>query len=216
MMDPELIQKITALPWSLQIVMASGFCGYLVAYVGIRYGHKTTDTVFLSLAFGLVASLVISLPLQVPLQVKAALAFGASLLAGVLWRTVMRSFVRDILRKLNYSWSDDSLSAWDRLQEDSKNSPTQLTVEMDDGRYLFCTDTKRVMNLPFGPYVLGASGDVLMYVDRSINKQGEEREVPGTFSDDWGNLVTYIPKEHIRKIALRFEAINPRAGAEGG
>lgn len=215
-MDLELIRKIAELVWSLQIVMASGFCGYLVAYVGIRYGHKTTDTVFLSLAFGLVASLVISLPLQVPSHLKAALAFGASLFAGVLWRTVMRSFVRDILRRLNYSWADDSLSAWDRLQEDSKNRPTQLTVEMDDGRYLLCTDTKRVGDLPFGPYVLGASGDVLMYADRSIDKEGNERDALGAFSGDWGNLVTYIPKEHVRKISIRLLSPNPFAGAEEG
>jgi Na+/glutamate symporter len=102
--------------------MASGFAA-ISLHTWVSDGHKTTDTVFLSLAFGLVASRVISLPLQVPSHVKLP-AFGASLFAGVLWRTVMRSFVRDILRRLNYSWADDSLSAWDRLQEDSKNRPT--------------------------------------------------------------------------------------------
>jgi hypothetical protein len=55
-----------------------------------------------------------------------------------------------------------------------------------------------------------------MYADRSIDKEGNERDALGAFSGDWGNLVTYIPKEHVRKISIRLLSPNPFAGAEEG
>jgi hypothetical protein len=211
-MDPSTISALTALPWNIQLVTASGYCAYLVAYVGIRYNHKATDTVFASLAFGLVALFVLSAPIPVGDFWQGAIAFLASVLTGIAWRAKLRIWARRIARKLNYSWADNTAAAWDRLLEECDYGPTQLTVEMDDGRYLQCTNAERVGHLPFGPYVLGTTGDVLMYVDQTQTAAGEIRKAAGTYSDDWGAMVTYIPKDHIKKISVRLLPVSRPAG----
>ncbi|PNU06460.1 hypothetical protein [Novosphingobium guangzhouense] len=215
-MDPKTFTDLAALPWTTQLVLASGYCGYLIAYLGIRYNHKATDTIFASLAFGLVALLVLTLPWQIAGWIRGSTAFFASIGAGIFWRAVIRSGLRRLAARANYSWSDDTPNAWDRLFEVTDHGPTQLTVELDDGRYLYCSNAARVGHLPFGPYVLGTTGDILMYVDRTTTAKGEDREALGTFSDDWGAMVTYIPKDRVRKIAVRLNPINPRAEEEAG
>jgi hypothetical protein len=132
-----------------------------------------------------------------------AIGVASALAAGTAWRFILREALRALLRYAGYSWADETASAWDCLQENSRYGVNQLTVELDDGRYLYCSDTRRVAKLPFGPFTLGARGDLLMYVDRSQSPSGEVRDVEGVFDEDWGDLVTYIPKERIRKIAIR-------------
>lgn len=215
-MDLESLVRLTALPWTIQIVLASGYCAYLIAYVGIRYNHKATDTIFASLAFGLVALLVISIPLDLPVWLRGLMAFFASVVAGVLWRTMFRVWLRKAASKLRYSWSDDTPNAWDRLFDLTDHGPTQITIELNDGRYLLCSDADRVGELPFGPYVLGTTGDILMYVDRTITADGELRDASDNFNSEWGDMVTYIPREQVKKVAIRLKSLNPRAEEEAG
>lgn len=203
-MQPDWLQNLANLPWTLQLVLASGYCSYLLAYVGMRQHHTAIDTLFASLAFGLVALVVVSLPLAWTDLVAGIAAFIASLLVAVLWRKWMRPSLRKILRAWNYSWADDSTRAWDRLLEDTEYGPTQLTVELVDGRFLYCTSTYTVANWPHGPYVLGTSGDVLMYVNSSEGTDGIVRPVDGLSDPAWGELLTYIPAREIRKLSVRL------------
>lgn len=214
-MDPKSIRDLAALPWTFHVVLASGYCAYLVAYVGIRYNHKATDTIFASLAFGLVALLALLLPLHAPVWVRASSAFVASIFAGILWRSVVRDILRRIASRLHYSWSDGTHSAWDKLQEDSRQQPTQLAVETSDGWTFYCTDAWRVKDLPFGPYVLGTNGDVLMYADRSEGPDKPEGQVPGVFDDQWGSQITYLPKDRVIRIMIRFISSAEEAHSEG-
>lgn len=202
-MDPDLVRKLVALPWTLQLVLGSGYCAYLLAYVGIRHDHKAADTVFSTLAFGLIAVGAMTLTSRLIDSAQAVLTFLATLTAGALWRTVLRDGLRRVLRASGYSWNDGTPSAWARLLQE-QHTPTQLTVQLKDGRYLLCTDTTRVKDVPFGPYVLGWAGDALLYVDRSIAADGKVSDLNDTFNDDWGNLLTYVPRDEIRKVSIRY------------
>lgn len=202
-MDPKTLTDLSALPWTTQLVLASGYCGYLVAYVGIRYNHKAADTIFSSLAFGLVALLCLAIPFPVVTWAKGIAAFMSSIAMGVLWRAWLREAIRELANKLHYSWADGTQSAWDRVQENSKYPPSQLAVETQDGWTFYCTDAHKVMDLPFGPFILGTNGDVLMYVDKSEAPGKEPADVEGVF-DEWGSQITYLPKDRIARIAIRF------------
>lgn len=212
-MDPDLLQKASTLPWELQLVLGSGYCAYVVAYVGLRRSHRATDTVFASLAFGLIAGAVLYATSDLHWATRAALAFGSTVAAGVVWRTLLRLRLRRVMRAIGYSYADDTESAWECLLEETAGRPTQLAVEIDDGWCFYCSDTSKVQRLPFGPFTLGTNGDVLMYADRSSKPGGEAEDVPAVFTDDWGNTVTYLPQDRIRRIAIRFISAEAAAGS---
>ena len=205
MPDLSDLSDLAALPWQLQLVLGSGYIAYLLAFVGIRHTHKTADTVFGTLAFGLVAlATLASLPDQWNALVVAAVAIAAALSAAVLWRWLIRNMLRKALHASGYSWADDTPSAWDRLLEGGYGGATQLTVELNDGRYLYCTEAQRAGEHPFGPFILGTCGDILLYVDSSKASGGEAVDhTASVFDEEWGSLLTYVPAESIRKVAIR-------------
>lgn len=204
-MDPELVTKLAGLPLQLQVIAAAGYCAYRLAYLGIGHSHRATDTIFSSLAFGLVAAIAMLASARWGIVASAACGIVMAIMSGVVWRLWLRHGLRNLMRKTGYSWSDDTVSAWDHLHEYNRTGPTQLTVELDDGTSLFCSDAGRLEDLPFGPYVLGSAGDVLMYADSSETPDGQFNNVDGVFDPEWGNLVTYIPKDRIRRIAIRYK-----------
>ncbi len=207
MLDPSNLTALAALPWQLQLVLGSGYIAYLLAFVGIRHTHKAADTVFGTLAFGLFSLATLALlPATVHWIAGAALAIVAALCAAIIWRWIVRRQLRKALRWSGYSWADDTPSAWDRLLECEYKGVTQLSVELDYGRYLHSTEAKRLEKLPYGPFVLGTSGDILMYVDQRESAGGEVDQVDGVFDDAWGDLLTYIPAGNIKALSIRLKS----------
>ena len=120
MLDAETLTDLAALPWQLQLVLASGYVGYLLAFVGIRHTHKAADTVFGTLAFGLFALAALALvPASWHWAVAGGLAISAALLAAVLWRWIVRGLLRRALR-------DDRLLRPETLVERPEARPRPL------------------------------------------------------------------------------------------
>lgn len=212
-MDLGKLGDLAALPWQLQLVFVSGYCAYRLSYLGLRDAHKAIDTVFLSLAFGLVTAAVMFVPAPLADWWRATLAFASTLLAGVLWRQLGREGLRAALRATRFSFADDTASAWQRLLE-NRDYVTQMTVELDTGEILYCTDTAPIGHLPFGPCVLGTNGDLLFYPNRAEAADGTETNVGGGLMDaNWGALVTYLPRERIKRLSIRHQRINGPAKA---
>lgn len=201
-MSPEALSKLAAMPWTYQLVLASGYCSYLLACMGIRRSHKPLDVLFATFAFGLIAIGVLAATEGMQPLLRGASAFASTLAAGIAWRAVFRDGLRCLARKLNYSWNDDSASAWERLIQD-RHTPTQLTVELTDGRTLCCSDTRIAGTMPIGPYVFGDAGDVLMYADHSFDANGQRRDTKNLSVDGWGALATYIPASQLRSVSVR-------------
>lgn len=219
-MEPETIGKLATLPWDVQIVLGCGYLAYRLAYVGIRQNHKPVDAVFLTAAFGLWAVASLWLAQQLVLPARIGIALAVTLGAAILWRAFLRHVLRGVLRAVRYSWADETISAMDHLQENNRHHPTQLCVETADGHTYFCTRTEAVGHLPFGPYVIGNAGDVLIYADHS-QAPGEDPAPVEAWNDDlWGANVTYIPADQVRRIAIRFAPPPARkpifAGAAAG
>lgn len=207
-MNPDTLNTVASLPWNLQIVLGSGYLAYLLAYFGLRHQHKPVDAIFLTISFGAVATLVVWALPGVIFPARLTLAFLASIATAILWRVWGRDALRNILRKTGYSWADDTNSAWEHLQECTDAHPIQLTVETSDGWHYFCTDTTKLKAFPFNPYILGTSGDVLMYADYTQGPTDDEPKYKADLIDPHhGANVTYLPASQVRRVMIRYNQI---------
>ena len=211
-------EKLFALPWHLQLALGSGYLAYLVAYAGIRQHHTATDTVFRSIAFGLVASAILLWLPAVGLRPhwippapiwRPLAAVIATVAVGAFWRWRGMRWSRSMLEAANVSWSDDIPSAWISITAQRTDvRPSQVTVDLNDGRTLVCDDTRMFRDSPFGPCVFGLDGSVALYVT------AERRADDGDTKGEWfehddvrnpmdGDRLTYIPASAIRRVELR-------------
>ena len=198
-------EKFLNLPWEIQLALGSGYVAYRLAYLGIRYHHKAIDVTFRTIAFGLCATGVLKLVPENYGWVRPVAAITAAVLAGVLWRLSLADAVQRLIRKLNLSWSDETPSAWSCItQHNRRVFCSQLTVQLDDDRWLFCNDTRPFANAPFGPCIFGPDGDVALYVTHKCDPDGEI--VPAeTIRDPYhGDEMTYVPASRVRKISMRL------------
>jgi hypothetical protein len=195
---PELL----ALSWTVQVAIASGYAAYIIAYRGIRSHHSTQDALFLALVFSLIATATLYWWRSCNPIAQGLASFLAALSAGLLWRRHGIDALTKLLRKDDTTWSDDTPSAWVRLQENRKHAVSQLSVLLTDGTWLHCDETGLFDGAPWAPFVLGSSGDVLMYTTSVKPKDGPERRQTTTL-DPMGDRITYVPAAQIARILLR-------------
>lgn len=110
----------------------------------------------------------------------------------------------NLLRGPNTTWSDDTPSAWARLQENREYPLSQISVLLKDGTWLHCGQTSAFNSAPYSPAVLGTNGDVLMYLTSIKPKDGEERLQSTTIDPDYGARLTYIPASEIARVNVRL------------
>lgn len=200
---PDLLSS----PWQIQLALGSGYAAYLLAYMGRREHHKAIDTTFRTLAFGLVATVIISLLTTLPVYVVVPAAFVPTILAGALWRKFGMTMYDWAVRKADVSWSDDTPTAWQSITVcNSKHFVSQISVQLEDGSWLRCIDTRRFEDSPFGPATFGSNGDVAIYVTDEESATGEDVDIGNVDEPYWGPRLTYIPASRIRRVALRHQA----------
>lgn len=207
-MQPDIL----SLPWQVQLTLASGYAAYALAYAGIRAHHQTVEIAFATLVFGTIATAT-SYGLVwcgVNVFVASAIAFLAAIAAGMFWRKTGRGLLRTAMAKSNISHADDDPSAWNALFAQSKYDVSQIAVKLIDGTWLRCDNTSRFASAPFGPALMGGSGDILIYLTNEDAPDGTSKEIKTTQDNSWGDRVTYIPKEQIARITIRHKARSSR------
>ncbi len=204
-MNPELVN----LPWATLLTLASGYAAYYIANVGIRDHHKPIDVAFSTLVFGFFSAFVYALcRRQYDFELLSAsfLSFVSAVLIGAFWSWRGRVWLDRLLRRSDVSFSDDLPSAWVALFR-AKTYASQLSVKMKDGSWLKCEDLRVFADHPNGPCVLGARGDVLMYVTHIKGPYDNDFEECTWLTDEvWGDEITYIPVDQIIKIDYRRKA----------
>jgi hypothetical protein len=191
------------LPWQIQVSLASGYAAYLLSYRGIRFGHRTIDTTFITVAFGLIATGVMALLKAEKPLLSGVAAFAITCLAALIWRRFLRHLVQLMMHKLDISWANDDPSALATLSSNNRYKVSQVAVELDDGTWLRCDRTDKYADAPFGPMVLGPDGDIALYLTHE-EKLGKAVKELGTVRDpSWGDRITYIPAARIRQITFR-------------
>lgn len=198
--------ELINLPWETLLTLACGYAAYYVANTGLREHHRTIDIAFSTLVFGFAAAFVYRLlsNINASILVSSGVAFGSAVLIGAAWRRWGRNWLRWLLRSTKVALSDDLPSAWSAISNVKPNvAATQLAIQLTDGTWLQCDELHRFKDAPNGPCVLGAQGDVLLYVT-DTRRPGEESE-PNAYVEDeaWGREITYIPASAIARVDLR-------------
>lgn len=198
------------LPWQLQVAIASGYAAYLLAYRGIRSAHNAIDTTFITLVFGLVATSVIALLRYQSAVLVIATAFATTCFVAILWRRFFSRWLNDLMHHFDISWSNDDPSALASLSNNSRYRLSQVAVELDDGTWLSCVDTAKFADAPFGPIVLGPNGDIAIYLTHEQPPGGEPKELTTVRDEYYGDRVTYIPSDRIKRITFRHKRKSSR------
>jgi hypothetical protein len=209
-MTKETVELLLNQSWSTLLLAASGYVAYYVANVGIRDHHKAADITFSILVFAFVAAFAFYFSrwiVDLSLVVSSGITFLFAMIAGALWRAVGKPRFERLLRATRISHSDDLPSAWMALFGERRVA-TQLTVQMKDGTWLMCDDLSKFGSSPNGPCVLGAKGDILMYVtDKRTDKQSKRGlgfvPVVHPIDEQWGHDITYVPADQIVRVDLR-------------
>jgi hypothetical protein len=202
-----LTEEVLHLPWQAILVLASGYAAYFLAYFGIRAWHKSVDTIFITLVFALIATGVLAALIQYGEIAAASAAFILTCGCAIIWRKYGRNLLHAALKKWDVSWSNDDPSALATLSDHTRFRISQIAVELDDGTWLECRTAGEFQHSPFGPFVIGPTGDVALYLTHETAPGKDEEEIPNVRVPDWGDRITYLPASRIRRISLRHKHI---------
>lgn len=198
-MPNELIQ----LSFAVQVAIGGGYLAYLIAYAGIRQHHTAADAILMAFAFGVPASLIMKFGYQSPFWTPVV-AFLLSIVSGICWRWFGREGWAALLRGARISWADDIPTAWISVTAKRTDySPSQVIVEMTDGRILMCDDTRPFWDAHEGPVTLGLVGDIALYVTSEKAVGGDWINKEDVRHAD-GDLITLIPAAQIKRVELRY------------
>lgn len=199
-----MLADLFNLSLALQISIAGGYLAYLIAYSGIRQHHSASDIIFRSFGFGIIASSIMTYGYNSTF-LTPLVAFFSTIAAGVLWRMLLMHWWQNIARWAKISWSNDIPTAWLSITATRTDfSPSQISVELMDGRILFCEDTRLFGDAHEGPVTFGLNGDVALYVTAECRADGswiEKEDVRHLYE---GDLITYIPSAQIKRVEVRY------------
>lgn len=153
-------------------------------------------------------------PLQ-PIYLEFA-GLGATVASGAFWRWRGMTWAKSIINFTDITWSDDIPSAWISITAVGTDvRPSQIAVDLNDGRTLVCDDTREFASAPFGPCVFGPDGSIAMYVTAERRSDGEWIETTDIHHHIDGSRITYVPASAISRIELRlWTRANARASTE--
>lgn len=209
-MTKETVELILNQSWSTILFAACGYVAYYIANVGIRDHHKPADVTFSILVFAFVAAFAFYFSrwmVGLSLVASSGIAFFFAMVVGALWRSVGKPRFERVLRVAQISHADDIPSAWMALHGERRVA-RQLVVQLKDGTWLMCDDLSKFRDSPNGPCVLGAKGDILMYVTDKLTETQRKRgadfvQVSHPIDQEWGHEITYIPVDQIVRVDFR-------------
>lgn len=202
------------LPWPTLVTLACGYIGYFIANVGQKEHHHPIEVTFSSLIFGLFAAMVYYAFIWVGLDAYSA-TFPAVIYAfasGAYWRRYARKWMYRFLRNNDISWSDNTSSAWQAMFGHTEYRVTEIYVYLKDGSGLLSRLPGDFEEWPNGPFTLGNTGDITLYVThrkpKTSNKWVEQK---GSLEPSWGALATWIPSDQIAKVSIRRKKTTDQA-----
>lgn len=200
----DTLANLLALPFGTLAVLAIGYLGYRVAYVGHDGPHTSVDVVFISLVFSSVAKAIFVL--HGPPDILASLpALGATFIAACLWRSILSPHWWKWMRDAGISNHDRGRTVWETMIMRNLNAPTQIFVSLKSGRQLLCDDVRPFDNAPLGPCIFGPDGSIALYVTASRPKSTAnwiELTPYDLAKPGWGFDMTFIPAAEIERVRI--------------
>ncbi len=202
------IKDLTSLPEQLQVVFVSGYLGYCIAYAGYRENERTQDVLYGVLAFGIFGYVFYDVTRKyfVSFLIPGLGALVVSVLVAMLWRKYGKRWFNCVLHKAAISNEDGIRTTWTRIIQDTTIAPRQIVVYLKDGTVLECDDVQSFGEAPIPLYYTDSEGNIALYVTTKTVKDCEPKEVEHV-RHDWGDKLTYIPKDQVASVQIRFQKI---------
>lgn len=196
--------NLATLPWAVQVTVAAGYLGYIIAYAGLRRGHQSVDVAFMTLAFGVPAMLIMLWRGDAMPGAAGVGGVVSGLVLGAVWRVVGRAAWLGLMKALQVHQEDGTASAWDAMIQRQGLDVNQVSVRTKDGRTLFMSDRRPYDDQPHQGLILGANGDIVMVVEKERLKDGgDDRAATGIIAAG-GLRVAYIPASEVAQVNLRI------------
>lgn len=205
------VKAFLDLPVGTLALLAIGYIGYRLAYVGRDKPHKAADTVFLSLVWAAIAKSVSATVLAETPNLNPAWVFtisaGTAIALAIFWRVLGQEAVFKLFRWSRLLDHDGQISAWDTLLARGPGQYSRLLVKQKDGTALLSDDLGRFSDYPLGPCVLGADGSIGLYItdimradeaEWTSRQPADENEAHA----DFRYTMTFIPASEISQIQI--------------
>ncbi len=200
------IQNFFNLSESLQLVIASGYIGYIISQFGYRKNERGDEFFYGMITFGLLGTMFFHIwaSLFPGFPLPAFLSILCVIVLALLWRKWLRRCFFAVLHLAKITNDDGISTVWSRITQDTEMAPTQVMVEMSDGSAYFCENVSAFDDALIPRYYTDDDGNIAMYVTKYINTRGETEPCKNVRDEHWGDMVTYIPKDMIKSVNFRF------------
>lgn len=200
------LKDFASLPEQLQVILVSGYLGYSIAYAGFRENERKEDVFYGVLSFGIFGYIFYDFTRKAHSSFlwPGLGALLVSVLIALFWRKYGRRWFNATLHKAAISNEDGIKTVWSRITQDTAIAPSQLVVQLKDGSVVECDDVQSFSNAPIPRYYTDSDGNVAFYATRKISATGEEKILQHTRHADYGDKITYIPKDQIASISIRL------------
>lgn len=194
-----------SLSLGIQTALGSGYLAYATAYAGLRENHKTEDTVFISLGFGVIAMLVYAGLTPILGEVASVVsAVSSSLICAAIWRRLGRKGWLWCMSKARVHREDGHHGSWASIVQ-ADRAVEQISVHLKGGRILYLNDRSAFSASPWEGIYLGGDGSVIMAVQEEEDVEGNEEIREGIVDDVFGTRLTYIPAGEISRVNIRMK-----------
>jgi hypothetical protein len=200
------LKDFTSLPEQLQVILVSGYLGYSIAYAGYRDNERKDDVLYGILAFGIFGYAFYDFTRKsyASFLVPGLGALLVTVLIAIAWRKYGRRCFNHVMHRAAISNEDGIKTTWTRIIQDTTICPSQVAVTLKDGSIFECDDVQSFCDAPIPLYYTDSEGGIALYVTKKTLKECDPKELKYT-RHDWGDKITYIPKEQIACIEVRFQ-----------
>lgn len=200
------LNGFASLPEQLQVILVSGYLGYSIAYAGYRDKERKDQLFYGILAFGIFGYIFWDATRQSydSFLVPGLGALLISVVAAIFWRKYGRYWFNHLMHKAAISNEDGIDTTWNRILQDTRICPTQIDVYLKDGSVLRCDEVEKFIDAPIPLFYADAEGNLALYITRNKPAGGETVDVEGVRDSGWGDRITYLPKDQISRVSIRF------------
>lgn len=200
------LKDFASLPEQLQIILVSGYLGYSIAHAGFRDNERKEDVFYGILSFGIFGYIFYDFTRSAHSSFlwPGLGALTVSVFVALFWRKYGKRWFNRILHKAAISNEDGIKTTWSRIIQDTTIAPSQLVVQLKDGNIIECDDVQSFVSAPIPLYYTDSDGNIAFYATRKIAPSGDVKELQYTRDANYGDKITYIPKDQIASISIRF------------
>ena len=99
----------------------------------------------------------------------------------------------------------DTTNVWTSIIQNTNAYSRQISVLLKNGTELECNDVSLFKDAAFPGYYTDNVGNIAIYVTKMTPLNGKPEEREYVTVENWGDLITYIPKSEISTVDIRLE-----------